>query len=118
MGSSRSGEEQILRVITEDLDGICVGPLFQFEANLTLDGWVQKAFPAVVNREFELRRPVSDGAQDTVCDCLEKLWQQARTAIAARARFFRHLGTISAYLLFPDWTSLMNILISGKAPPT
>jgi hypothetical protein len=54
----------------------------------------------------------------TVCDCLETLWQQARTAIAARARFFRHISTISAYLLFPDWTSLMNILISGKAPPT
>jgi hypothetical protein len=53
----------------------------------------------------------------TVCDCLETLWQQARTAIAAHVRFFRHMSTLSASLLFPDWTSLMNILISGKAPP-
>jgi hypothetical protein len=64
------------------------------------------------------RRRITGLQLQRVCDCLETLWQQARTAIAARARFFRHLGAISAYLLFLDWTSLMNILISGKAPPT
>ena len=37
---------------------------FNSSANLALDGGVEKAFPAVVDGEFELRRPVSVGAQD------------------------------------------------------
>jgi hypothetical protein len=51
-------------VVAEDLDGICVGSLLQFEANLTLDGRVQEAFSATIDHKFELRRPVSGGAQD------------------------------------------------------
>ena len=53
----------------------------------------------------------------TACDCLESLWQKARQPIAARVRFFRHLDTISVYVLFPDWTALINTLTSGKARP-
>jgi hypothetical protein len=54
----------------------------------------------------------------TSCDCVEALRQQARTAISARARFFQHLRTISAYVLFPSWFALIQTLSSGKAPPT
>jgi hypothetical protein len=54
----------------------------------------------------------------TANDCLETLWQQAREAKGARRRFFEHIRTISAYLVFPSWESLMNTLISCKAPPT
>ena len=54
----------------------------------------------------------------TACDCLETLWQQAREAKGSRTRFFEHLRTISAYLVFPSWCSLMNTLISCKAPST
>jgi hypothetical protein len=54
----------------------------------------------------------------TACDCLETLWQQAREAKATRARFFENIRTISAYIVFPSWFSLMNTLISCKAPPT
>ena len=54
----------------------------------------------------------------TACDCVETLWQQARTAIGARTRFFQHLRTISAYVLFPSWFALIQTLSSGKAPPT
>ena len=53
----------------------------------------------------------------TACDCLETLWQQAREAIETRARFFQELHIISAYLVFSSWTSLIIILVSGKAPP-
>lgn len=54
----------------------------------------------------------------TANDCLETLWQQAREAKGSRSRFFEHFRTISAYLVFPSWESLMNTLISCKAPPT
>jgi hypothetical protein len=53
----------------------------------------------------------------TACDCLETLWQQAREAVGARARFFQDLHTITAYVLFPSWHSFMNTVVSGKSPP-
>jgi len=54
----------------------------------------------------------------TACDCLEAQWTQARDIIAARTRFFLHLATICAYVLFPSWQALIQTLIQGKAPPT
>jgi hypothetical protein len=53
----------------------------------------------------------------TVCDCLEQLWINARTAKRARKRFFEHIKTITAYLVFPDWETLMQTLIDSKPPP-
>jgi hypothetical protein len=53
----------------------------------------------------------------TACDCLESLWQQAREAVGARAHFFQDLHTITAYVLFPSWHSLLYTVASGKAPP-
>jgi DDE family transposase len=53
----------------------------------------------------------------TVCDCLEQLWINARTAKRARKRFFEHIKTITAYLVFPDWQTLMQTLIDSKPPP-
>ncbi len=53
----------------------------------------------------------------TACDCLETLWQQAREAIGTRSRFFQDLHTITAYIIFPSWGSLINTLASSKAPP-
>ncbi len=32
-------------------------------------------------------------------------------------RFFEHIRTITAYLVFPDWRSLMQTLIASKPPP-
>jgi hypothetical protein len=45
------------------------------------------------------------------------LWTKARTAKRARTRFFEHIRTITAYLVFPDWTTLMQTLIDSKPPP-
>jgi hypothetical protein len=53
----------------------------------------------------------------TACDCVETLWQQAREAIGTRSRFFQDLRSISAYVVFPSWTSLMITLVLGNAPP-
>ncbi len=56
-------------------------------------------------------------AMHTVCDCLEDLWIEAREAKRARKRFFEHIRTITAYLVFPDWRTLMTTLINSKPPP-
>ncbi len=56
-------------------------------------------------------------ALHTVCDCLEQLWTTARTAKRARTRFFEHIRTITAYLVFPNWTTLMQTLIDSRPPP-
>ncbi len=53
----------------------------------------------------------------TACDCLEQLWIDARTAKRARTRFFEHIRTITAYLVFPDWATLMQTLIDSRPPP-
>jgi hypothetical protein len=53
----------------------------------------------------------------TVCDCLEDLWGDARKAKRARKRFFEHIRTITAYLVFPDWRTLMTTLVNSKPPP-
>jgi hypothetical protein len=53
----------------------------------------------------------------TVCDCLEQLWIDARTAKPARKRFFEHIRTIPAYLVFPNWKTLMQTLTDSKPPP-
>ena len=53
----------------------------------------------------------------TVCDCLEDLWIKARQAKHARKRFFEHIRTITAYLVFPNWEILMTTLIKSKPPP-
>ncbi len=53
----------------------------------------------------------------TVCDCLEQLWIDARTAKRARKRFFEHIRTITAYLVFPNWQTFMQTLIDSKPPP-
>lgn len=52
----------------------------------------------------------------TIRDCLEQLWIDARTATRARKRFFQHIKTITVYLVFPDWESLMQALINAQPP--
>src|SRR6266542_5808039 len=57
-------QQQVLQVVAEDLDGFRVGALFQFEADLPLDGRVQQSLPRIFYREFELRSPVTRLAQE------------------------------------------------------
>lgn len=53
----------------------------------------------------------------TVCDALSDLWIRARDVKRARKRFFEHIRTITAYLVFPSWEALMQTLIDSKPPP-
>lgn len=54
----------------------------------------------------------------TVCDLAEHLWHKARLAKAKRQRFFEHLRTVTAYLVFPDWDTFLQTLIASKPPPS
>ncbi len=53
----------------------------------------------------------------TACDCLATLWQQAREAVGARARFFHDLHTITTYLPFSSWHCFIITVVTGKEPP-
>jgi hypothetical protein len=53
----------------------------------------------------------------TVRDGLEDLLIKAPDAKRARKRFFEHVRTITAHLVFRDWETLMITLINSKPPP-
>jgi len=53
----------------------------------------------------------------TVADCVDTLWQQARDKKGSRKRFFEHIRTITAYLVFPTWHTLLETLLTSKPPP-
>ncbi len=53
----------------------------------------------------------------TVCDLVEKTWQDARRALGPRTRFFEHLRTVTVYHIFPNWAALIRTLIDGEPPP-
>src|ERR1700722_20053188 len=46
-------------VVAEDLGGVSVGTLLQFEADLALDGRVEEALPCIVDCELKMRGPVA-----------------------------------------------------------
>jgi len=52
----------------------------------------------------------------TVCDSVEKLWQEARAALGTRKDFFTDLHTITAYFIFPGWHALCSAMVQGNAP--
>lgn len=52
----------------------------------------------------------------TVCDCCDELWKAARAAKGARQRFFQHIGTLSAYHVFPSWQVFLQTIITCKPP--
>lgn len=52
-----------------------------------------------------------------VADILHDLWMTARRAKGSRKRFFEHIRTLCAYLVFPTWDALLRTLVEGKPPP-
>lgn len=44
-------------------------------------------------------------------------WRDALAARGATYRFFEHLRTITAYIVFPDWLALLNAITDPKARP-
>jgi hypothetical protein len=56
-------------------------------------------------------------AMHNACDLSECLWRQARERLGARARLFEHLRSITDYLLFPSWRSLLRSIVNRRPPP-
>ena len=44
-------------------------------------------------------------------------WKAAVAACGAQYRFFEHLRTITVYIVFPDWQTLLNTIANPKARP-
>ena len=55
-------------------------------------------------------------AMHNACDLAEGLWQDGRQKVGARIRLFEHIRSISVYLVFPSWTSLMRTIRTGRPP--
>jgi len=47
-------------------------------------------------------------ATRTICECIERAWNEARNAKRSRARFFEHIRTLTASLVPPDWYTLVT----------
>ena len=58
------GEQQVLQILAEDLDGVHVGALLEFQPNVGLNGEAEQPLVAILNREFEVRRPVAGRFED------------------------------------------------------
>jgi len=56
-------------------------------------------------------------AWHTILELLEPPWIAAREAAAKRTSFFAHLATITAYVVFPSWTVLLEALATFTIPP-
>ena len=62
--SSRRGEQHVVEIVAKHANGFVIGAAFQLEANLRLNRRIQEPLPGIVDREFELRRPIAAFAQN------------------------------------------------------
>src|ERR1700738_237547 len=56
-------------------------------------------------------------ALHTVAQLCVLAWRTALAARGARYRFFEHLRTITAYIVFHDWPHLLQSIADPKARP-
>ena len=49
-------EQQVLQILAEDLDGVGVGALLEFQTDLRSDGAVEQTLPGVFRRQVQLRQ--------------------------------------------------------------
>lgn len=53
----------------------------------------------------------------TVANLCVLAWRTALAARGAKYRFFEHLRTITTYIVFPNWQSLLAVIADPKEPP-
>lgn len=53
----------------------------------------------------------------TTAELLDELWRKALHHIGARVHFFSHLRAITAYILFPSWSDLLQTLAGAIPQP-
>lgn len=56
-------------------------------------------------------------AWHTVLDLAEPPWRRARDAAEKRTSFFAYLVTLTSFVVFPDWTDLLEALATFSIPP-
>lgn len=56
-------------------------------------------------------------AYHTVAELCVMAWRNARTTWVARYHFFEQLRSITAYIVFPAWTDLLETIANPKARP-
>jgi hypothetical protein len=56
-------------------------------------------------------------AWHSVLDLLEPPWQAAHEAACKRTRFFTTIVAVTAFVIFPDWLTLLKSLTTFKIPP-
>lgn len=52
------------------------------------------------------------------CDVIKGLWHEARTVAGSRQRFFNILWSLTIYIVYPSWTSFLDMIITGQHPPS
>ena len=67
-GPGGGRQQQVVKIVAEDLDSLGVRAALQLQANLPLDGRIQKPLPGVVDGQFKLVRPVALQAQNMALD--------------------------------------------------
>ena len=70
--AGRRREQQVLQILAENLDGIGVGALLEFQADFRSDGAVEQPLPGVFRRQVQLRRPVAGLLVDLALDEVER----------------------------------------------
>src|SRR5665213_3168112 len=63
-GASGRSEQEVVEIVAEDLDGVGIRALLQFQANLALNGRTEETFPGIVDGEFEMWCPITGRAKD------------------------------------------------------
>jgi hypothetical protein len=56
-------------------------------------------------------------AWHTALDLLEPPWRKARQAAEKRMSFFAYLATLTSFVVFPDWSDLLEALATFTIPP-
>ena len=56
-------------------------------------------------------------AMHNACDLIDPRWQAAKQTLSARYRLFEHIRSITTYLVFPSWDSLLRTILTGVPPP-
>jgi len=56
-------------------------------------------------------------AWHSALDIVEPPWQAARQAAVTRSSFFAHILTLTTYVVFPSWGTVLEALASFTIPP-
>ncbi len=56
-------------------------------------------------------------AMHNACDLASAQWQEGRQRVGAKMRLFEQIRSLTVYLIFPSWSSLLRTIRTGRPPP-